>query len=170
MTISFKGQQVSFWIRLIKKLGPIVLVLGFLFFKVKYGKTFSGDLGEYKIYFYIFGIICFLIGIYYHIRDIRTVVTEVRFIDDKFQVLGLDFNSKFEDTLKIDQTSLEIKEKEKSKQLYIEIFSNDKYYYINNYSDWKKVTLVELINEYRNRSERTIYGIELFPELIKTEK
>jgi hypothetical protein len=97
-------------------------------------------------------------------------VTEVRFTDDKFQVLGLDFNSKFEDNLNIDQTSFEIKEKEKSKQLYIEIFSNDKYYYINNYSDWKKETLAELINEYRNRSERTIYGIELFPELIKTEK
>lgn len=44
------------------------------------------------------------------------------------------------------------------------------FYLCKNYSDWKKVTLVELINEYRNRSERTIYGIELFPELIKTEK
>lgn len=170
MTISFKGQQVSFWIRLIKKLGPILLVLIFLFFRVKYGKAFSGDLAVFKTYFYFFGIICFLIGLYYHIRDIRTVVTEIRFFDDKFQVLGLDFNSKFEDTLEIDQTALEIKEKVKSKKLYIEVFSNDKYYYINSYSDWEKDTLIELINEYRRRSERTIYGIEFFPELIKIEK
>jgi hypothetical protein len=165
MTISFKGEQVSFWIRLIKKLGPIVLVLGILFFRVKYGKTFSEDS---KIYFYIFGVICFFIGLYYHIRDIRTVVTEVKFIDDKFQVLGLDFNSKFNDSLKINDTTLEIKQKEKSEKLYIEIYSNDKYYYINSYSDWNKETLIDIIKEYRKRTDRTVYGIDLIPEIINT--
>jgi hypothetical protein len=164
MTISFKGEQVSFWIRLIKKLGSIVLILAFLFFKVKYGKTFSED---YKTYFYIFGIVCFIIGLYYHIRDIRTVVTEVRFFDEKLQVIGLDFNSKFNDTLNINETSLEIKQKEKSEKLYIEIFSNDKYYYINSYSDWNTETLKNIIREYRKRTQRTVYGINLIPGIIE---
>lgn len=158
MTISFKGEQVSFWIRLIKKLGPIVLVLGILFFRVEYKSTLS-EIN--KIYFYIFGIICFFIGVYYHIRDIRTVVTEVKFIDNKFQVLGLDFNFKFNDTLNINDTFLEIKQKEKTNKLYIEVYSNNKYYYINSYSDWKKETLVDVIKEYKNRTDKIIYGIDL---------
>lgn len=166
MTKSFKGEQVSFWTRLVKKMGPIILVLVVLFFKVKYGKTFAEDS---KIYFYIFGIVCFAVGIYYHVRDIRTVVTEVRFMDKKFQVLGLDFNSKFDDTLNIDDTILEIKQKEKSEKLYIEIFSNDKYYYINNYSDWKKETLIDIIREYKERTGKTVYGIDLLPEINSTQ-
>jgi hypothetical protein len=166
MTISFNGEYVSFWTRLIKKLSPIVLILAVLFLKIKYGRTFSGNYAAYKIYFYIFGVVCFLIGLYYHIRDIRTVVTEVRIFDDKFQVLGFDFNSKFDDTLNINEILFELKEKEKTKQPYIEIYSNDKYYYINSYSDWKKETLAKLICEYKTRSGKTIFGIEAFPELI----
>ena len=162
MTLSFTGAPISFWERLIKKLGPIVLILAALFIKVKFGKTFSED---HKIYFYAFGIVCFFIGLFYHIRDIRTVVTEVKFFDDKLQVRGLDFNSKFDDTLNINDTTLEIKQKEKSEKIYLEVYSNDKYYYINSYSDWDKTTLVEILNEYRKRTNRTIYGIELLPEV-----
>ncbi|RZK06779.1 MAG: hypothetical protein EOO46_15055 [Flavobacterium sp.] len=97
MTTSFKGEYVSFWIRLTKKLAPIILLLLFVVFKIEYGRPI---LTNYKSYWYIFIIVCFLIGLFYHVRDIRTVVTEISFSGDKIRISGFDFNSKFEDALK----------------------------------------------------------------------
>lgn len=159
---TFKGEKVSFWVRLIKKMGPILLVFIVLYLRVKYGKTFAE---EYKIYFYIFGILCLIIGFYYHIRDIRTVVTEIRFDNEKIQIIGLDFNSNFNDMLNINNTRIEVKQKEKTEKLYLEIFSDNKYYYINNYSDWKRETVVDIVKEYRKRTVLTVYGIDLIPEI-----
>lgn len=163
-TITFIGKQISFWSRFLKKITPIVLLLAFLTFRIYSNERYSEN---NKFYCYIFIAVCFLVGLYYHVRDIRTVVTEVRIFDDKFQVLGQDFNKKFKDVLLIKETSIELKQKEKSDKIYLEIYSNDKYYYINNYSDWDKETLVALLREFKNRTNRTIFGIALLPEVDK---
>lgn len=165
-TITFKGEQISFWTRFLKKFTPIVLLLAFLSFRIYSNDRYSEN---HKFYFYIFIGLCFLVGLYYHVRDIRTVVTEVRIFEDKFQVLGLDFNKKFNDVLLTKETSIELKQKEKSDKIYLEIYSNDKYYYINNYSDWDKETLVALLREFKNRTNRTIFGIALLPEVDQNQ-
>ena len=163
MKTTFKGEYVSFWIRLIKKLAPIVLLLLLVFLKVEYGKRLS-NISEYRMHIYIFMIVCFVFGLFYHIRDIRTVVTEVSFLNEKLQIRGYDFNSTFEDTLDIDKVFLDVKEKNKS-HLYIEIFSGDKYYYLNNYSDWQRQTLIAFLNEYKLKSKKIITGLDSFPEI-----
>jgi|GEM_PF-6944245 len=162
MTVSFKGEKISFWSRLLKKIAPVILVLAIFYFRITNNQNYSDN---YKLTFYILGVIAIVIGCYYHVRDIRTVVTEVRFFEDKFQVLGLDFNSKFDDTLNINETTIEIKQKEKSERLYLEIFSDFKYYYINSYSDWSRETLINLVKEYQKRTNKTIFGEDLMPEL-----
>lgn len=166
MTKSFKGKYVSFWERLFKKLAPIILMLLVLAFQIEYRR--KPMFADYKLYWYVFIIACFLIGLFYHIRDIRTVVTEVSFTDDNLQVSGLDFNSKFQDILNVNDTLLEIKQKEnKESRIYIEIYSNDKYYYVNSYSDWQNETMVDLINEFNSRTTGRVTGMELFPLLVR---
>ena len=167
MTTTFKGEYVSFWIRLAKKYIPLILLMVFISFKIEYGKPMFTN---YKIYWYSFIAICFIIGIYYNIRDIRTVVTEVTFVDDRILISGNDFNKKFKDNLKVDETLIEIKQKENNKfKIYLEIYSNDKYYYINSYSNWSNQTLVNLINEYKSKTAAKITGMEFFSRLIESK-
>lgn len=95
-------------------------------------------------------------------------MTKVTFFDDKIEISGLDFNSSFRDILSIDETLLEIKQKENNERLYIEIYSNDKYYYINSYSDWNKQTMVRLIDEYKSRTDKMVFGGDYLLKLSQT--
>ncbi|AWA30367.1 hypothetical protein HYN48_09850 [Flavobacterium magnum] len=163
MAVIFKGEYVSFQIRLIKKVASILPILIIVFLKINYDDSnmiFAG----YQNYLNLFLVACFFFGMYYHVRDIRTVVTEVTFSEDKLQVSGYDLNRKFEDTLAVNHTFIEIKSRSKS-HLYIEIFADGKYFYINNYSRWENTVMSELLQEYRRRCDNKITG-HSFPGLL----
>jgi thiamine biosynthesis protein ThiC len=60
-------------------------------------------------------IICFIVAMYYHTNKIRTIVNEVRFDENKLQIIGQDFNSKYEDNLDLSKTMIEIQLEELGK-------------------------------------------------------
>ncbi len=168
MNKSFKGEYISFIVRLAKRLAPVILLLLFALFKIYYGRSFSGNLANYRNHFLILLIICFLIGIYYHTDKIRTVVNELRFSENNIHIIGQDFTSKYEDRLDINQTMLEIQEEElgKNKIRYcLEIYSDNKYYYLNKFDDWQYATLAEIIDEYKLKTGKTIAGMEFYSQL-----
>lgn len=168
MNKSFKGEYISFLVRLAKRLTPVVLLLLFALFKIYYGKAFSGDLAHYRIHFLILLAVCFLIGIYYHTDKIRTVVNEVRFSDNNIQIIGQDFTSKYEDRLDINKTMLEIQEEVLGKnktRFCLEIYSDDKYYYLNKFNDWQYSTIAEIVDEYKLKTGKTVMGMEFYSKL-----
>ena len=168
MNKSFKGEYISFALRLAKRMVPVILILIFALFKIYYGRAFSEDLASYRTYFLIFMIICFLIGIYFHTDKIRTVVNEIKISDNHLIVIGQDFNSKFEDKLNIEKVMIEIQEEElgKNKTRYcLEIYSEDKYYYLNKFNDWKYSTLAEIVDEYKLKTGKVISGMDLYSNL-----
>lgn len=168
MNKSFKGQNISFFIRLLKRLAPVFLILIIAYFKIFHSKTFSGDLAKYKIHFSILMIIAFFIGVYFHIDKIRTIVKEVRFIDDKFLIIGHDFNRHFEVNYDLNKMLIEIQSEELGKnkiQYCLELYYDDKFYYLNKFNDWKYSILVEIIDEYQSRTGKTVNGMEYYSEL-----
>jgi hypothetical protein len=168
MNKSFKGEYISFIVRLAKRLTPVILLLLFALFKIYYGRSFSGDLAIYRTHFLILIIICFLIGIYYHTDKIRTVVNELRFSENNIQIIGQDFTSRYEDSLDINKTMLGIQEEELGKnktRFCLEIYSDDKYYYLNKFNDWKYSTLAEIIDEYKLKTGKSVTGMEFYSQL-----
>lgn len=168
MNKSFKGEYISFLVRLAKRLAPAILLLIFALFKIYYGRLFSEDLANYRTHFLILLIICFLIGIYYHTDKIRTVVNEIKFSDNKIHIIGQDFTSKYEDSLEINKTMLEIQEEELGKnktRFCLEIYSDDKYYYLNKFNDWQYSTLAEIVDEFKLKTGKTVTGMEFYSQL-----
>jgi len=168
MNKSFKGEFIPFYIRLAKRLAPVILLVIFLIFKIYYGRFFSQGLANYRTYFLLLVIVCFLIGVYYHTDKIRTVVNEIRFTDNKLQIIGQDFNSKYEDNLDINKTMIEIQLEEigKNKTRYcLEIYCDEKYYYLNKFNDWKYITLAEIVDEYKLKTGKSVSGMDLYSQL-----
>jgi TM2 domain-containing membrane protein YozV len=173
MNKSFKGEYISFLVRLAKRLAPVILLLIFALFKIYYGHSFAGNLANYRTHFLIFLILCFLIGIYYHTDKIRTVVNEIRFSDNKLQIIGRDFNSKFEDNLDINKVMIEIQEEALGKnktRFCLEIYLDDKYYYLNKFNDWQYKTLAEIIDEYKLKTGKIASGMEFYSKLTDIRK
>jgi len=167
MNKSFKGEYISFYTRLLKRLTPVLFLILFALFKLYFGRS-AERLADYRIYFLVFLVVCVIIGIYYHVDKIRTVVNEIKISDDKLQIIGQDFNSKYEDTLDINTTMLEIQEEElgKNKTRYcLEIYSEDKYYYLNKFNDWNYKTLAEIVDEYKLRTGKNVSGMEFYSRL-----
>lgn len=172
MTKSFKGEYIPFSVRLAKRLAPVILLLLFVLFKVYYGQTFSGHLAHYRTYFLIFLAVCFLIGIYFHTNKIRTVVNEIRFTDSNIHIIGQDFTSKYEDSLDITKTMLEIQEEQLSKnktRYCLEIYCDNKYYYLNKFNDWQYSTLAEVIDEYKLITGKSVAGMMLYSQLKESK-
>ena len=168
MNKTFNGEYISFALRLAKRMIPVILIFIFALFKIYYGRSFSGDLAIYRTYFLIFMIICFLIGIYFHTDKIRTVVNEIKISDNHFIIIGQDYNSKFEDKLNLEKVMIEIQEEELGKnktRYYLEIYSEDKYYYLNKFNDWKYSTLAEIVDEYKLKTGKVINGMDLYSNL-----
>lgn len=173
MNKTFKGEYIPFYIRLFKRLAPLILLMVFAFFKIYYGRTFAGSLTDYRIHFSLLLIVSFLYGIYYHINRIRTVVNEICFAYDKLQIIGHDFNSKLEDSLDLNKLIIEIQEEElgKNKVRYcLGVYFDDKYYYLNKFNDWKYSTLAEIVYEYKSRTGKTVAGSQYYFELVKDKQ
>ena len=172
MNKSFKGEYISFLTRLIKRLVPVILIVILALFKLYYKRS-SENLASYRIYFLIFLVICFLIGIYFHTDKIRTVVNEIKFFDDNLHVIGQDFSKKFIDKLDIKKVMIEIQEEElsKNKSRYcLEIYSEDKYYYLNKFNDWQYSTLVEIVDEYKLKTGKSVGNMDLYLQLKDNKK
>ncbi len=168
MTKSFKGVYVPFYTRLFKRLAPAIVILLLLLLKVCYSRSFNGELAAYRSYFFIFLAVCFVIGIYYHTDKIRTVTNEVRFTEGKLEILGHDFSSKFEDRLDLGKTMIEIQEDVSSKnklRYCLEIYSEEKYYYLNKFNDWDYATLVGIVEEYESRTGKSVSGKDFYSAL-----
>lgn len=173
MNKTFKGEYIPFYIRLFKRLTPLILLMFFAYFKIYYGRTFAGSLADYKIHFSILLIICFLYGIYFHTNRIRTVVNVISFSNDTLQIIGHDFNSKLEDSLNLNRLIIEIQEEElgKNKVRYcLEIYFDDKYYYLNKFDDWKYSTLAEIVDEYKSRTGKSVAGDQYYSKLVKNKQ
>ncbi len=170
MNKSFKGEYISFFMRLIKRLFPLILTVVFVFIKIYYGRLFSGNLAEYRIHASIILVIGFIYGVYYQMNRLRTVINEIIFSENNFQVIGEDFSSRFEDNLDLNKLIIEIQEEElgKNKVRYcLEIYYDDKYYYLNKFNDWKYSTLAEIVDEYQLRTGKTVHGNLYYSELVK---
>lgn len=164
MNKTFKGDFVPFYLRLFKRLAPMFLVMFFLAFKVTYSHTFDG----FRNYFYVFMFVCLLIGIYFHTDKIRTIVNEVTFMDNKLEIVGQDFNSRYFDSLDLSKTLLEIQLEELGKnktRICLELYSDDKYYYLNKFNDWDYTTLASVVDEFKLRTNKFVPGIELYSQL-----
>lgn len=169
MDKSFKGIYIPFFLRLLKRLIPVILIMLFALFKIYFGRASRGNLANYRVEFLIFLAICFIIGVYYHVDKIRTVVNEVRLSNDNLIIIGHDFYSKFEDSLDINKTMLEIQVQDpsKNKRHYcLEIYSEDKYYYLNKFNDWQYATLIEIVEEYKLKTGKTVSGMDYYSELV----
>lgn len=173
MTKSFKGEYISFYMRLIKRLVPLILTVVFVFIKIYYGRLFSGSLINYRIHFSIVLIMAFIYGVYYQMNRLRTVINEIVFSENNLQIIGEDFNSRFEDNLDLNKLIIEIQEEElgKNKVRYcLEIYCDDKYYYLNKFNDWKYSTLAEIVNEFQLRTGKNVHGSVYYPELVKDKQ
>lgn len=172
MNKSFKGEYIPFITRLVKRLAPGILIVILALFKLYYGRS-SENLANYRPYFLIFLVICFLIGIYWHTDKIRTVVNEIKFSDDNLHIIGQDFNSKFEDKLNINTVMIEIQEEElgKNKSRYcLEIYSDDKYYYLNKFNDWQYSTLAKIVDEFKLKTGNSVSNMNLYSQLKDIRK
>ena len=148
MNKSFKGEYVSFAVRLLKRIAPLFLLLLLVIFKLYYGRLAHGNFVQYRVYFLIFMSVCVLIGIYYHTDKIRTVVNEIIFSDTQLHIIGQDFTSKYEDSLDLEKLILEIQSEElgRNKTRYcLEIYADDKYYYLNKFNDWNYKTVIRIV-------------------------
>jgi len=169
MNKSFNGNYVPFYLRLFKRLTPLFLAFILLYFQVTYGKLSKGEWANYRIYWFIFFAVCFAIGLYYHINRLRTIVNEIHFSENNLHIIGHDFSSKFEDSLVLDRVMIEIQEEELGKnnvRYCLEIYSEDKYYYLNKFKDWDYQTLAQIVDEYKSRTGKNICGNEYYKELV----
>ncbi|MGC4039774.1 MAG: hypothetical protein QM710_02990 [Flavobacterium sp.] len=167
MSTSFKGEYVPFYIRLLKRLAPLFLIIFICLFRLHYGRS-AEKIIWFRPYFYGFIAICIPIGIYYHTNKIRTIVNEVRLSGMHFHIIGQDFYSRYEDTLDISKTILEIQQEEigKNKTRYcIEIFSDGKYYYLNKFNDWEYKTLAAIVDEFQSKTGKIVNGMEFYDQL-----
>lgn len=168
MNKSFKGEYVSFTVRLIKRMAPLVLLVLLVIFKLYYGRLSKTDFVNYRVYFLVLTAICFCIGIYYHTHRIRTVVNEIRFTDTQLEIIGQDFTSKYEDSLNLDKVILEIQEEELGRnktRFCLEIYCDDKFYYLNKFNDWDYKTLTEIVDEFKLRTGKSVEGMLLYSRL-----
>ncbi len=169
MNKSFKGKYIPFLERLAKKLAPIFLVFLICLLKIFYGRAFSGSLSNYRIHFVIVLCIASLVGIYYTANKVRTVVNEIILSENSIRIIGQDFTSKYEDSLDINKVILEIQEEELGKnktRFCLEIYADDKYYYLNKFNDWQYETLVAIVDEYQSQTGKMVMGMEFY-ELLK---
>lgn len=168
MTKSFTGNYVPFYQRLLKRLAPFFLIFILLYFQVTYGRLSKGELGNYRIYWLLFFAVCFAIGLYFQITRLRTIVNEIRFSENSLQIIGQDFSSKFEDILDLNELMIEIQEEDlgkKNVRYCLEIYSDDKYYYLNKFNDWNYRTLAQIVDEYKSRTGKNISGNDYYKEL-----
>lgn len=167
MNKTFKGEYIPFIIRLVKRLIPVILIVLLALFKLYYGRS-SEHFAGYRNYYLLFLVVCFLIGIYFHTDKIRTVVNEIKFSDGSLHIIGENFNSKFEDKLNINKVMIEIQEEEISKhksRYCLEIYSDDKYYYLNKFNDWQYSTLAEIVDEFKLQTGKPITNMDLYSQL-----
>ena len=161
---SFKGEYIPFYTRLVKRLVPHFLLMLYVILKITYTKSFS----DIRIPFYIVIGLCFIYGIYYHTDKIRTIVNEIKITDTTLHIIGQDFNAKYEDSLVLNKTMLEIQLEELGKnktRLCLEIFSDEKYYYLNKFNDWKYETLIEIVDEFNLKTNNSATGMDLYSQL-----
>ena len=173
MTKSFKGNYVPFYQRLLKRLAPFILLFILLYFQVTFGRLSKGEMANYRIYWLIFFAVCFAIGLFTQITRLRTIVNEIQFSENSLQIIGQDFNSRYEDKLVLEKVMIEIQEEElgKNKVRYcLEIYSDDKYYYLNKFNDWNYQTLAQIVDEYKSRTGKNISGNDYYKELVKSKQ
>ena len=164
MDKSFKGNYIPFYTRLVKRLVPHFLLMLYVILKITYNKSFS----DIRIYFYIVIGLAFIYGIYYQTDKIRTIVNEIQITDTTLHIIGQDFNAKYEDHLEITKTMLEIQLEELGKnktRFCLEIFCDEKYYYLNKFNDWKYETLVEIVEEFNLKTNNSATGMDLYSQL-----
>ena len=164
MNKSFKGNYIPFYTRLVKRLVPHFLLMLYVILKITYNKSFS----DIRIYFYIVIGLAFIYGIYYQTDKIRTIVNEIQITDTTLHIIGQDFNAKYEDHLDLTKTMLEIQLEELGKnktRLCLEIFCDEKYYYLNKFNDWKYETLVEIVDEFNLKTNNSATGMDLYSQL-----
>ncbi len=164
MNKSFKGKYIPFYTRLIKRLVPHFLLMLYAILKITHNKSFS----DIRIYFYIVIGLAFIYGIYYQTDKIRTIVNEIQITDTTLHIIGQDFNAKYEDHLDITKTMLEIQLEELGKnktRFCLEIFSDEKYYYLNKFNDWKYETLIEIVDEFNLKTNNSVTGMDLYSQL-----
>ncbi|MEN9656241.1 MAG: hypothetical protein RL311_1202 [Bacteroidota bacterium] len=164
MDKSFKGNYIPFYTRLVKRLVPHFLLMLYVILKITYNKSFS----DIRIYFYIVIGLAFIYGIYYQTDKIRTIVNEIKITDTTLHIIGQDFNAKYEDHLDLTKTMLEIQLEELGKnktRFCLEIFSDEKYYYLNKFNDWKYETLVEIVDEFNLKTNNSATGMDLYSQL-----
>lgn len=164
MNKSFKGNYIPFYTRLVKRLVPHFLLMLYVILKITYNKSFS----DIRIYFYIVIGLAFIYGIYYQTDKIRTIVNEIKITDTTLHIIGQDFNAKYEDHLDLTKTMLEIQLEELGKnktRLCLEIFCDEKYYYLNKFNDWKYETLVEIVDEFNLKTNNSATGMDLYSQL-----
>ena len=107
------------------------------------------------------------------INRLRTIVNEIRFTENNLQILGHDFSKKFEDKLLLDKVMIEIQEEEQGKKnvrYCLEIYAEDKYYYLNKFNDWNYQTLAQIVDEFKIRTGKNVSGNKLYQELNKNVK
>ena len=164
MNKTFKGKYIPFYTRLVKRLVPHFLLMLYAILKIARNKSFS----DIRIYFYIVIGLAFIYGIYYQTDKIRTIVNEIKITDTTLHIIGQDFNAKYEDHLDITKTMLEIQLEELGKnktRLCLEIFSDEKYYYLNKFNDWKYETLIEIVDEFNLKTNNSATGMDLYSQL-----
>ncbi len=50
-------------------------------------------------------------------------------------------------------------------RLCLEIFSDEKYYYLNKFNDWKHETLIEIVDEFNLKTNNSATGMDLYSQL-----
>lgn len=173
MTKSFSGKYTPFYLRLFKRLAPFFLFFILAYVQVTYGSLSKGGMADFRKYWLIFCAICFVIGLYHNINRLRTVINEIRFSENSLQLIGQDFNSKFEDRLVLAKVSIEIQQEESGKdkgRYCLEIYSEDKCYYLNKFNDWNYQTLAQIVDEFKARTGKNITGSEYYIELTKDKR
>jgi hypothetical protein len=150
---------------MIRRLIPMCLIVVVVYLRITYGRAFWHE-NNFRMYFLIFMGVCFIVGVVFNINQVRTWVNEVQFADDKVIIVAYDFNTRLEEKFDVSKTAMELKLDPTKKRYYLEISSNERYYYINKSFNWKNSTLIDIIDDYRSRSNRTIFGIEMYPELV----
>ncbi len=173
MNTSYKGNITTFGFRFYRSILLLPLSFAAIYYFLNY-RFANYDIPEnYKIMLYILvlGLACY--GIYYKSQRTRTVINELVFTENMLLLKGFDYNKKFEDKFSLDQILIELQQENLGKEKYrycLELYSNDKYYYINKFNDWNYNTLKSVIDQYHLQTGRQISGMQFYTDLTNIQR
>jgi hypothetical protein len=162
---SFQGKYSNFNQRLLN-INNFIYLIFFIFY------TFI----SFRIDYYLLLIesLMFIILVYLIIRNSKTDIYKIDFNDDSIIYYGETFNTKWEESTKINNTRILLKGKPSrnicSREYYLEFISKEKKYYLNNLNTYSDEGILLIFNYFKEKKgEKIIYDEKFLIERVQNK-